>query len=517
MIATERTLTAAFEAIVEAVPTKDALRWGTEAWTFTELLIASRRLAGGLASLGVKQGDRVTVFATSVPEQVILFLAVTRLGAINTPANAQWVAPEVRHLLDDSGAKTLFLSSQTLERGLDAVATSGIDNVFLIDRHGDGSPSDRWSSIDRLYGEPYEFDDATPDAVAATFYTSGTTGRPKGAMWSHRNLLYNSLAWTEVFGLTQEDMCLGSYDGRGSGIAIGVLGPLLVGATVVSPVREQAQQLDRSLDASGIIRTISDARVTYMPTAPAIMGILMATAREAGVLELPSVEVIAIGSAATPADMFEPLQRFLPNCRIYHSYGSSEGHFSACPPEALPSKIGSVGFPLPGTQIKIVDSSANETGPDQVGHVAVQGPGVMVGYWQNDAATAAAKMGEFLVMGDLGRIDPEGVLWLHGRDRDLINSGGWNVYAAEVESALSSVDGVQFVGVIGVPDDRLGERVVAYVAPFPGMSVDVEDLRAACTARLARYKRPVEYHMRAALPVNANFKVQKHLLKVEEH
>jgi len=507
-----RTVTAALAEQVAARPGAPALSHDGSRWTFADLDADVARAAAGLSALGVAAGDRVTVYAGSIPEQVLTFLAVARLGGINAPVNAQWLEEEARWVLQDSGAKVLVVSLDSLERGLAACEGAAVEHVVVVRRsaeepdiHDAELPAGVRSFDDLLAHEPLVRDGAEPDDPVALFYTSGTTGRPKGATWTHTNLLYNSLAWMDVFGVGEHDVALGGYDGRGSGISIGVTGPLLVGAHVRSLAR-------RGLDPAGMITSIADGGITYMPTAPAIMSILMQVARQAGVEQLPTVEVIAIGSAPTPPDLFEPLRAFLPRCRIFHSYGASEGHFSACPPEALPEKAGSVGLPLPESEIRVVDDSMVDVPRGEVGRVAVRGPGIMAGYWNNPEATATALREGWLLMGDLGRLDADGFLWLVGRDRDVINSGGWNVYATEVEAVVASLPGVQYAAVVGRPDPVFGQRVVAYVAPFPGQVVDPAAVEEACRVRLAKYKRPREVHVRETLPVNANLKVLKHLI-----
>jgi acyl-CoA synthetase (AMP-forming)/AMP-acid ligase II len=508
----DRTVTAALERRVTQHPGTVALEFSGEEWTGEQLADQAARLASGLAALGVERGTRVSILAPNLPEHVVLFLANARLGAVHAPINPQWMVEETRFLLADAGSTVLFVSPDTLEVGLEAVEGTAVREVVVVPRSmeepdrtdADLAPGTR-AVAELLGAEPLLEDRSSADDDVALWYTSGTTGRPKGAVWTHRNFLFNSLAWMDAFGVGPGNIALGAAPMAHNGLGIGAVGPMLVGGRF---------HLLRRVDPGEMLEVIQREGVTYMATVPAIMTILTLRAEQLGIRQLPSMQSMAIGAAPTPIDLLRKFDDFLPNCRSYHSFGASEGHFTTCPPEALPEKLGSVGRPLAGNEVKIVDGDGNELAADEIGAIAVRGPGIMRGYWRNGEATARVLRDGWVSIGDLGRIDEDGFLWIVGRDRDVINSGGFNVYASEVEGVVASVPGVQTVAVIGQDDPVLGQKVVCYVAPHEGAAVGRDAVAAACEQRLAKYKRPREVHVVDTLPVNALGKVQKHLIEL---
>lgn len=508
----DRTVTAALEAASRR-SARVMLEYYGETWTGEQLVEAVGRLAAGLTEAGVNKGDRVAVLAPNMPEQILLFLAAARIGAMHTPINPQWMEDETRYLLQDSGARVLVCSLETVQVAVAAMEGTDVELLYVIQRDAGGQDHDTYLPpgslpfADLTAARSEARDGAAPDDPLCLWYTSGTTGRPKGAVWTHKNFLFNSLAWMEAFGLTDETVAIAAAPIAHNGLGIGALAPMLLGGRL---------HLLRGVDPTEMLDVIRREQVTYMATVPAIMAILSIRAEAMGITELPSFRVLAIGAAPTPPAQLEQLQALLPKCAVFHSFGASEGHFSTCSPDALPAKLGSVGTPLPGNSVKVVDDTGTELPSGTVGSIAVRGPGVMREYWRNPAATAKVLNDGWLSIGDLGSIDEDGFLWIAGRDRDVINSGGYNVYASEIEQAVVSwLPSVQTVAAVGEADDVLGERVVLYVAPHEGQTIDEESVVEVCNDRLAKYKRPRAIKVVDYIPVNSLGKVQKHLLNRE--
>ena len=436
--------------------------------------------------------------------------ATTRLGAIHLPVNAQWVGDEVRFVLSDAEPKVLVVDRATAPHAAAAVAGSSVERVFVVPRSRgeipDGTGDSSWAPFAELArADPFDHDLAGRGTLAAAIYTSGTTGRSKAALSTHSEFLYNCLAWSGVAGLGPGDVGFGAYDGRGIALAVSFLGPLLSGVKLLVGRLVKRAWADTA-------RVVVDEGVTMLTSAPAMLALLMREAQAAGIDALPSVRALAIGSAPLPAAMLDPLERFLPNCAVYNCYGATESQISCCGPELLREKPGAAGTAMPGTEIRVAGDDGTALAVGEVGRVLVRGPGVMEGYLNRPDETSAALRDGWLVTGDLGSLDDDGCLWLVGRIRDLINTGGWNVYAPEVEAVIAAVPGVQFVGVVGRPDPTFGETIVAYVQPFESATLTAADVDHACETYLAKYKRPRRVEIRERLPVNALMKVQKHLI-----
>lgn len=508
-LSAERTVTEALVALIDHQGDGAALEYYGESWTRQELVDTAARVARSLADLGIQPGDRVSVLAHNVPEQLLVFLALARLGAIHAPINPQWLADEANYLLRDNGARALFCTWDTFETARAAVDATAVEHLVVIPRSLEGTagcPADAadYPNFQDLVGTESLSDDlGAPDAPLCLWYTSGTTGRPKGAVWTHRGFLENTFGWVQAFGMSDVAIGVAAAPIAHNGLAIGVMVPVMSGGRA---------HLLRRVDPTEMIETILGERVTFMASVPAIMSILSIRAAQLGVDALPSLKVLAIGAAPTPKEQLMELGVFLPNCGIFHSYGASEGHFATCPPAALPGKLGSVGRPLPGRSIQIVDEDWAPVESGTTGRIAVKGAGTMTRYWARDDATESVMRGGWMAIGDLGYLDDDGFLWVSGRDKDVIISGGFNVYASEVENVIASDPRVETVAVLGEADDVLGERVVAYLAPREGQLLTADIIAAICEQRLAKYKRPRSIHVVEALPVNSLGKVQKHLI-----
>ena len=470
--------------------------------TFEELDDLTARAATQLAELGVRPGDRVGASAGNHAELVVAFLATQRLEAVWVGINQQLAAPEIEFILDDAGI-TAFLG----DAGTVARAAALRPDLTVLDITADGRPDDWFTSLgghDRLRPAPVD-----PHAPAAIGYTSGTTGQPKGAVHSQHNLLLPGASAA----LLRPDR----PDARpGVCLPLTILNLVVLGPLVSFQQALPCVLMDR-VDAVGIAGWIRDERLTTFAAVPAMVHDLL-THPDVHDSDLVTLVRPGVGGADCPQAVHD-LYRARFGTRITTGYGLTEAPTAVTGEDpAEPGVPGSVGRPLPHVDITIRDDDGAVLPAGAEGEVCV-GPAAdgplagaytpMLGYWDRPEATDAAfwEGGTVLRTGDIGRFDDDGHLFITARKHDLIIRGGANVYPAEVERVLAEVPGVAACCVVGVPDERLGERVAAAVVVEPGAAVDAERLTEACASSLARYKVPSRFEFVDALPRNAMGKV----------
>lgn len=462
---------------------------------YADLIAVSGQIAAVLRDLGVQPGDRVAAQVDKSPEALLLYLGALRAGGVFLPLNTAYTAAEVRYFLGDA-EPTVFVCRPETEVAMRALAAEiGVPSVETLSEHGDGTLMARVAAATgREVDVPRGLDD-----LAAILYTSGTTGRSKGAMLSHGNLASNAAALTELWRFTAADRLLHVlpiFHTHGLFVATNIV--LTAGASMLFLPRFDVDEMLRLL-----------------PEATAMMGVPTHYVRLLGRSELTRdlvrhVRLFVSGSAPLSAESFKEFERRTGH-RILERYGMTETNMNTSNPydgERLP---GSVGLPLPGVEIRIADRADGHVLPQgEVGVIEIRGPNVFKGYWRMPEKTRAEFRDDgFFVSGDLGFVDPRGYVHIVGRDKDLIISGGYNVYPKEVEAALQALPGVADAAVIGAPHPDLGEGVIAVVVPRPGAALDEAETRRALAVDLAGYKVPKRIVVADALPLNAMGKVQK--------
>lgn len=481
-------------------PNRRALTFEGTTWTYGELQHRIDCCARDLQAGGVCHGDRVAFLGLNQPSFFVTLFATARLGAIFVPLNFRLTGPELAFIVGDAGVHTLVADAHHCE-----VADSIRDEVpvrrFVSDAGVEG-----W---DPLVTEGRPLEAAEPvgaDEVAIIMYTSGTTGLPKGAMLTHANLWWNNTNAMHQFDVLEDDVTL-------------VVAPLFhiggLNVTTLLTLQKGGEiVLHRMFDPAACLDDISRYGVTTMFGVPA-MFLFMSQVPGFDQADLTSVRTLVCGGAPVP----EPLIKLF-NGRgvpINQGYGLTETApmVTFLSPEWSLAKLGSAGkAPLFG-EVRIVDMENRPIqAPDVDGEVCTRGPNVMKGYWRRPDATAAAIDAEgWFHTGDVGHLDADGFLYIADRVKDMVISGGENVYPAEVESVLFDHPGVADVAVIGLPDERWGEAVVAVIAPHAGAEVTLEDLRAFAGERLARYKLPTRVEVVEILPRNPAGKVLKFELR----
>ena len=460
--------------------------------SYARLEELSGRLAGLLRARGVAPGDRVAAQTEKGPWSLILYLACLRAGAVYLPLNPAYPAPETRYFLEESEPALFVRDPARAGDGTDVPA-----ETLAADGAG--------SLVEAALARPAAFDDAGRDSddLAAILYTSGTTGRSKGAMLTHGNLSSNAETLREAWRFSAADRLLHAlpiFHTHGLFVATHVT--LLAGGSMI---------FLPSFDLDEIIR--------LLPGATAMMGVPTYYTR---LLSRPDftrervahIRLFVSGSAPLSAETHREFE-----ARTGHSilerYGMTETNMNTSNPYEGPRVAGTVGPPLPGIEMRIAEPATGAELPQgEVGMIEIRGPNVCKGYWRMPGKTEEAFRGDgFFISGDLGVIDEAGYVRIVGRDKDLIISGGLNVYPAEVEAAIEALPGVAECAVIGVPHPDFGEAVVAVVIPKPGTALDHEAVTTPLRETLAAFKRPKGVVFVEALPRNAMGKVRKNVLR----
>ena len=447
---------------------------GGETLTYGELWDRAARVAGGLRGAGVERGDRAAILLPNGTDWVLAFWGAQLAGAVAVPVNTRFTESEVDYVVNDSGAAHVF-------------------------RPGEPLPD----------GDPVVVDDLTPGDLAAIFYTSGTTGFPKGAMTSHGNFLANT---ENAF------RCVGVDKAEGPSLATLINVPLfhVTGCNsqllVVLELGGRAFILTNPLDLEGYLRTASHEGVQMLTSVPAIYHALTRHPLFPDA-DLSKVRWVSYGGAPIAAAAVHLIMEAFPSARVGNGFGLTETSSltSFLPHEEAADHADSVGFAMP-----VVDVAVHEPDADTgVGELLVRGENVVGGYWNKAEATEETFVDGWLHTGDLARIDEDGLIYIVDRAKDMINRGGENVYSIEVESAVAGAPGVGEVAVVPVPDDMMGEKVGAVIVPAAG-ELDIEAVLAHVRPLIADFKVPQYIAVRSdPLPRNPGGKVLKKQLREE--
>jgi long-chain acyl-CoA synthetase len=454
-------------ATVDKWPNKEALvELGGERITYPQLWDRSTRVAGGLRAMGVQRGDRVAIRLGNSINWCSAFFGALMAGAVVVPVNTRFSESEVEHVVTDSGSKVVIIPGQPLPDGA-----------------------------------PFVTDDLKPQDLAAIFYTSGTTGFPKGATTTHEAFLSNIETCRRISDLP--------FDGSSRTLisvplfhVTGCNSQLLPtceggGTTVIMP----------AFDVKIFLRTITEERLNILTTVPAVywLAINQPNFKE---VDTSAIKWCTYGGAPTPPDLVAKITEAFPNARLGNGFGLTECCSVATflPHEYSKLRPETVGFAAPVVDLKLADVDPHTN----VGELLIRGPNVSLGYWKNPQATAETFVDGWLHTGDMARLDEEGFVQIVDRKKDMVNRGGENVYCVEVENALAAHPAVFEVAVTAVPDTMMGEKVGAVIVPKPGQSPAIADILAFARTQLADFKVPQYIVLRtAALPRNPGGKVIK--------
>ncbi|MGY4288217.1 malonyl-CoA/methylmalonyl-CoA synthetase [Bradyrhizobium sp. LM2.7] len=466
--------------------------------TYAKLAALSGRFASLLASHGIGPNHRVAAKVEKSVEAVALYLATLRAGAVYLPLNTAYTPAETEYFIRDA-QPSLIVCDPKEASDLRAIAAKAGGRVETLDHDGHGS------LVDAAAGLPADFDTVprAKEDLAAILYTSGTTGRSKGAMLTHGNLVSNALTLVEQWRYTQRDVLIHA-------LPIYHIHGLFVAGNVTFAARARMIFMQK-FDAERIVAAM--ARSTVLMGVPTFY-VRLLQSQNLSQRTTAHMRLFVAGSAPLLAETHRAW-----NDRIGHEilerYGMTETGMIASNPYDGPRIPGSVGRPLPAINVRITDPESGAVLPtNEVGMIEVRGPNVFAGYWNMPDKTAAEFRADgFFITGDLGKLDANGYLYIVGRGKDLIITGGFNVYPKEIETEIDAIPGVFESAVVGVPHADFGEGVTAAVVRKAGSSVDERAILAALSGRLAKFKQPKRIIFVDALPRNAMGKIQKNLLR----
>jgi malonyl-CoA/methylmalonyl-CoA synthetase len=491
-----------FDMILARAPRLDKLALDAAdgaSLTYGDLFDRASRAARALADLGVEPGDRVAVQIDKSPDMIVLLLACLKAGAALLPLNTAYTLPELEYFLSDAAPALTICRPASLAAVRELAAKLGLKAVESLGTKRDGSFAERLAAASP--DGPTVPRDA--DDLAAILYTSGTTGRSKGAMLTQENLASNALVLVDYWRFTERDVLIHAlpvFHTHGLFVATNVA--LLAGATMIYQPRFDA-----------------DAVIAALPRATSLMGVPTFYTRlvdHPGLTREATAHMRLFVSGSAPL-LAETHQRWRETTghAILERYGMTETNMITSNPYEGERRPGTVGFPLPGVSLRVADpETAAPLAQGEIGVIEVRGPNVFKGYWRMPEKTAAEfRPDGFFITGDIGRIDEDGYVHIVGRAKDLVISGGFNVYPKEIESEIDALAGVVESAVIGLAHPDFGEGVTAVVVLEAGATLSEADVLAALEGRLARYKAPKRVFFIEELPRNAMGKVQKAALR----
>ena len=465
--------------------------------TYRELDSETAKLANGLKELGLSEGDRVTVQVDKCIEMVYLYLACVRSNIIFHPLNPAYKEKELSYFLDDAKPSLFISNEETISSISDLSLEHSIDHLFVLNNDGSGNFSDISTSEDNYITVACSDDD-----IAALLYSSGTTGKPKGIMLSHGNISSNAESLVKAWGFQESDCLLHAlpiYHVHGLFVALGCV--FMTGSKL---------KWLKSFDADVVLKSIPEC--TVMMGVPTYYTRLL----KRDLLDSKLTEGIRLfisGSAPLLEETFNEFNQRT-NHQILERYGMTETNMNTSNPLKGDRKPGTVGLPLEDVQVRVVDEENNVLSQGEIGNLQIKGPNVFKGYWEMPEKTKEdfSKDG-FFNTGDKGLIDEGGYVSIIGRSKDMIISGGLNVYPKEIESLIDKIEGVLESAVIGLSDEDLGEKVVAVIVSEESKTLDEKKVISEIKDQLAGFKAPKEVKFIDQLPRNAMGKVQKNILR----
>ena len=455
-------------------------------------------IAGGLKTIGVQKGDRVALYLENSPSFIASYLAVQWIGGIVVLVNTRYKRLELKHILTDSGAKVLISDLERSEEAENIILEIDELKELIILEHDLGHDTEVFETIEQAKAiiEPI---DLNLDDIAVIGYTSGTTGKSKGAMLSNGNFLSNSIALTKAWHWTKDDVLLLVLPlFHMHGLAVGFHGTLVQGSSIV---------LKRRFIAEDVYKELSQGKISMFFGVPTMHKRLLELA-QISEQKPQGLRLMVSGSAPLSPQIHAEVEKEF-GLKILERYGMTETIMNTGNPYLGERKAGTVGVPFEGVELRIADGNNKQLATNETGEIQLRGPNICQGYWQRpEASKETWTSDKWFKTGDLGFIDSDGYLTINGRAKELIISGGFNVYPRELEELIAQLDGVEEVAVVGLADDDLGEKISAVIVG----NATKEEILQHCANNLAGFKKPREIFYLESLPRNALGKVQKHIL-----
>ena len=484
-------------ASAERHPDRPALKLDDAVVTYALLDELSARVAGLLRERGVEPSDRVGIMLPNVPYFAVCYYGVLRAGAVVVPMNVLLKGREVAFYLGDPQAKLLFAWHQFAEPAEEGAAEAGAQCVLV-------KPGEFEQLLASVEPRP-EMVDRDPSDTAVILYTSGTTGTPKGAELTHSNLARNAEVATGLFDLGEETVTLGAlplFHSFGQTCALNAT--IAKGGCITFIPR---------FDAAKALEIIERDEVDVFEGVPTMYAAML-HAEDRERYDTSTLRVCVSGGAAMPGEVLRSFESAF-GCKILEGYGLSEtSPVASFNPPTGERKVGSIGVPVEGVEMRVVDDQGNEVPRGEVGEIAIRGHNVMRGYWNRPEATEEAFFeGGWFRTGDMGRVDEDGYFFIVDRKKEMIIRGGYNVYPREIEEVLYEHPAVREAAVIGIPHDQLGEEVGAAVALKPGADCSPEEIRDHVKGQVAAYKYPRQVWFIDELPKGPTGKVLRREIK----
>ena len=482
-------------------PSKTALIFEDKSFTYFQLNQLVNRVANSLSKLEINQGDRVALFLPNIPEFIISYLGILKLGAISVSINVMLKSSEVSYILDDCTAK-IVITTEELSEQVKSNDLPELENILIAE--GEANIGTSLASLianASPHLQAVELENTTPAAIV---YTSGTTGFPKGATLSHGNIISNMYSQNRCCGMKPDDhllLFLPLFHCFGQNAILN--SALNVCATII---------LQRRFKLENVLETITNEKITMFFGVPTVY--LKLLNADTSNYDLSSVSYYFSAAASMPVEVAQKWQEKFGQV-IHEGYGLTETSPCACYNNDLKYKLGSIGTPIDNVEMKIVDADGHRLEPGKLGEVAIRGPNIMLGYWNRPSHTAKVIQNGWLHTGDLGRIDEDGFFYIVDRLKDMINVSGFKVYPAEVENVLYQHPAIAEVAVYGVTDPMKGEIVRANIVLKAAQSLNEEAIITFCRQNLATYKVPQAFEFVRSIPKNPVGKILKRQLRKE--
>jgi long-chain acyl-CoA synthetase len=531
-----------FERTAAAYPNLPATSFFGAHMTYAKLAREVRRFAGVLFGLGVTKGDRVALVLPNCPQYVITYYATVRLGAIVVGNNPLYTREEMRHQLKDAAPKVVVTLDRFYPVVADVAADAGSPRIVVtrvndhmafplkqlapIKLRGDakkeglpwpplprGTKVDRWADLMKRAPEPPEPAAVDVDADPAGFiYTGGTTGPAKGAMLSHRNIVANAMqsaAWFPALEMGKEGVLCVLPFFHSYGMTVGMNLGILLGAKLILAPQFHLQE---------VLKLVQKEKATLFPGVPRIYQAINESP-ESAKFDLSSIKACLSGAAALPKSVADKFEELTGGGNLREGFGLTEcSPVALANPIGIPGRVGSIGMPIPDTDCRVValEDPDSEVAHGEIGELLIRGPQVMMGYWNHPIESAATVVDGWLRTGDIARMDDEGFFFIVDRMKEMIIVSGFNVYPTEIEKVLSTNPKIAKVCVAGVPDERTGEAVKAFVVLKAGETATTEEMVAWSRERLSGYHCPKQFEFRDSLPETVIGKVLRRVLQQEE-
>lgn len=481
---------------------QDCLRAGGRSWSYLEMREQAERVAGVLQNMGIGKGDKVAIMSQNTPTFVFSFYGILKAGGTVVPINHKLAAPEVDYIVNHSESKIFFFDGSLAE--VARKIPSGVKKITI------DSPADGFEQLDNFVAQAPSFRPVSisDSDIAEILYTSGTTGKPKGCLHSHRGVVMAGITGAMAMKLDEHDrMLMAMPIWHSSPLNNWFMGIQYVGGVTV---------MIREYHPLHFLQAVQQEKCTVYFGAPISYILPIQMIPQFKDFDLSSMRCWIYGGGPMAADTARMVLEAYRSDNFYQVYGMTEAGPTGTTlfPRDQVSKAGSIGNKaLPGADLQLVRTDGKKAAPGDIGEIWLQADSMMQGYYKNPEATKAAFDGQWYKTGDLARIDEDGYLYIVDRLKDMIVTGGENVYSKEVEDAISGLPGVMEAAVIGKQHPDWGETVACFVVPKKGESLDPEDLKKALSDKLAKYKIPREFNIVEELPHTASGKVMKYTLR----